>query len=350
MEVIDGQQRLTTLVKFLDGEFALQKLQRMASLNGKRFSELSDEQQTQIEDAQIRSVIIDAGKNPGMRYEVFERLNRGSMALNEMEIRNCVYRGDFCDLLAQLEGEREWRDVKGGDKPDARFTEREMILRFFAFSQRIDFYKGALRRFLSDYMENYAPKDGEDKKLEDLSEQFRGAMKNVYTVFGPHAGRLYTGGDSQANPNGKWEVAFSISALDIQASALMGHENAHIQKVADAIQEAYLFYLLSNSAVREAITLRPAGTIASKTRWSGFKSAVLDILKDNPVEPRFFSLEFRQDLWVKDQKCGICGNQIHKFEDCAVDHIMPYSKGGKTEESNAQLAHRSCNARKCANV
>lgn len=350
MEVIDGQQRLTTLVKFLDGDFTLQKLQRMASLNGKKFSELSDPQKTQIEDAQIRSVIIDAGKNPGLRYEVFERLNRGSMALNEMEIRNCVYRGDFCDLLAKLESEKYWRDVKGGSNPDARFIEREMILRFFAFAQRIDFYTGQLKRFLSDYMENYAPKNGEAKKLDELAEQFRSAMRNVYSVFGAQSGRLYTAGEANKDPDGKWETKFSVSALDIQASALMGHDNAHIQQSADAIREAYLLYLLSNPAVREAISSQPSGTVASKTRWSGFKPIVLDILNANPVEPRFFSFEFRENLWVKDQKCGICGNQIHKFEDCAVDHIKPYSTGGKTEASNAQLAHRSCNSRKCANV
>jgi len=39
-------------------------------------------------------------------------------------------------------------------------------------------------------------------------------------------------------------------------------------------------------------------------------------------------------------------NQIHSFDDSTVDHIHPYSKGGKTLAENAQLAHRSCNARK----
>lgn len=350
MEVIDGQQRLTTLVKFLRGEFALQKLQRMSSLNGKKFADLSAPHQTKIEDAQIRSVTIDAGNNPGLRYEVFERLNRGSMALNEQEIRNCVYRGDFCDLLAKLEKDPDWRKVRGTDKPEPRFAEREMILRFFAFSNRIDFYKGALKRFLSDYMEKHAPKNGETERLEEQTEQFRGAMKNVYTVFGAHSGRLYTVGETESQPDGKWESKFSISALDIQAAALVGHDNDKVQLAADQIREAYLLYLLSNPNVRTAITIQPAGTAASKTRWSGFKPIVLDILSNAHLEPRFFSYEFRKGLWDAAQACGICKNQIHSFEDCAVDHIHPYSKGGKTEAANAQLAHRSCNARKCANL
>ena len=350
MEVIDGQQRLTTLVKFLKGDFALQKLQRMSSLNGKRFADLNEPQQTKIEDAQIRSVTIDAGNNPSLRYEVFERLNRGSMALNEQEIRNCVYRGEFCDLLAKLEKETAWRQVKGGDKPESRFAEREMILRFFAFSNRIDFYKGSLKRFLSDYMEKHAPKNGETEKLTEQAEQFRGAMKNVYAVFGKHSGRLYTAGDSASHPDGKWEPKFSVSALDIQASALMGHDAAKVQIAADQIREAYLLYLLSSPAVRDAISRQPAGTVASKTRWSGFKPIVLEILTNTHLEPRFFTYEFRHQLFTSNPVCGICSNPIHHFEDCAVDHIHPYSKGGKTEAANAQIAHRSCNARKCANV
>ena len=81
------------------------------------------------------------------------------MQLNEQELRNCVYRGLFCDLLAELEVDPIWRKVKGSDKPDPRFLEREIILRFFAFANRIDHYTGRLKPFLNEYMANYAPKD-----------------------------------------------------------------------------------------------------------------------------------------------------------------------------------------------
>ena len=102
LEVIDGQQRLTTLIRFVRNEFHLQRLQRLGNLNGKYFREMSDEQQAKVLDAPIRSIVIDAGNNQNLRYEVFERLNRGAMGLNEQELRNCVYRGPFCDLIGEL--------------------------------------------------------------------------------------------------------------------------------------------------------------------------------------------------------------------------------------------------------
>jgi hypothetical protein len=94
LEVIDGQQRLTTLMKFVNNEFVLRKLQRMSSLNGKNFKDLTDEQQDKIYDSsQIRSIVINTGQRPDLRYEVFERLNRGSVALTEQELRNSIYPG-----------------------------------------------------------------------------------------------------------------------------------------------------------------------------------------------------------------------------------------------------------------
>jgi hypothetical protein len=83
-------------------------------LNGKYYKDLLDRDQTKISDATIRSVVIDARSNADLRYEVFERLNRGSMALNEQELRNCVYRGPFNDLVGELETDPSWRKVKGG--------------------------------------------------------------------------------------------------------------------------------------------------------------------------------------------------------------------------------------------
>jgi hypothetical protein len=349
MDVIDGQQRLTTLFRFVGNQLMLKKLQRLSGLNGKRFRELHEELQNKILDAPIRSIVIDTGSNDTLRYEVFERLNRGAMALTEQEIRNAVYRGPFNALLARLEKDPVWRKIRGTPEPDPRFIEREMILRFFAFSQRIDSYSGNLKRFLNDYMGTYAPRD--PQQIDEMEAMFTQTMKNVYTVFGEHSARLYsTGTEDHPTADGRWESKFSVAALDIQASALNGQNPARVQAAAEQIREAYIFYLLTNAQVRLAISRQPAGTTATKTRWYGFKSEVQRLLSGVHIEPRFFSYEFRKQLYDRSPVCQLCHNQIHSLEDATVDHIHPYSKGGKTVPDNAQLAHRSCNAKKCANV
>ncbi len=62
LEVIDGQQRLTTMIDFVSNRFRLQRLQRLGSTNNRLFKELTEEQQAKIMDAPIRSVVIDAGR------------------------------------------------------------------------------------------------------------------------------------------------------------------------------------------------------------------------------------------------------------------------------------------------
>lgn len=346
LEVIDGQQRLTTLVRFVRNEFALVKLLRMSSLNGKLFKQLTTEQQEKILDEPIRTIVIDAGNNSELRYEIFERLNRGSMALNEQELRNCVYRGPFNDLLADLERDPYWRKVKGGAEPEWRYKEREMILRFFAFANRLPQYNGNLKAFLNEYMSQYAPHDA--AALKSHAATFRQTMQNIYAVFGEHSARLY-----EVNPrtnNGDWDSKFSITALDIQASALINRPPAKVQMAAEQIRELFLFTMLTDVEIQDAISRRTGSTAQTKIRFTKFKSLVDPIIDEVLVEARFFDLQFRKELWNKSHVCQLCKNEIHLFEDCTVDHIMPYSKKGKTSAENAQLAHRGCNARKNAQI
>jgi hypothetical protein len=347
LEVIDGQQRLTTLVKFVRNQFALCKLLRLSSLNGKFFRELTAEQQGKILREPIRTIEIDAAGNTELRYEVFERLNRGSMALNEQELRNCVYRGPFNNLLAELEKDPYWRKVKGGDAPEGRFKEREIILRIFAFANRLPQYGGNLKAFLNEYMEQYAPKT--EAALKAHATMFRQTMQNIYAVFGSNSARLYEAGQSRTN-NGTWDTKFSVTALDIQASALMNRSPAKVQLEAEQIRELFLFTMLTDVEMQDAISRRTGSTAQTKIRFAKFKAMVDPIIEGAIVEPRFFEFQFRKELWNKSHVCQLCKNEIHSFDDSTVDHILPYSKKGKTVAENAQLAHRGCNARKNAQV
>jgi 5-methylcytosine-specific restriction endonuclease McrA len=346
LEMIDGQQRLTTLVNFVSNKFPLRKLHSMASLNHKFFKDLTKQQQEKILDSPIRSIVIDAGANTDLRYEVFERLNRGSMILNEQELRNCVYRGPFNDLLAELEREPYWRKAKGGDEPEPRFKEREMILRFFAFANRLPSYAGSLKRFLSEYMGQYAPRSPE--ALKSHASLFRQTMQNIYSVFGEKAARLY-----EINPRtnrGSWELKFSVTALDIQASALMNRPPAKVQQAAEQIRELFLFTMLTDTEMQDAISKRTGSTSQTMVRWTKFRKLVDPIIEGTLIEPRFFDFPFRKQLFDKSPECKLCTNEIHSLDDSTVDHIIPYSKGGKTSPDNAQLAHRGCNARKNAQM
>lgn len=71
-----------------------------------------------------------------------------------------------------------------------------------------------------------------------------------------------------------------------------------------------------------------------------------DILIGSEQGPRFFPRAIKDALWSEGQTCAHCNQEIRDFDDAHVDHIEPFSKGGKTEKSNGQLMHRYCNRAK----
>ena len=220
-----------------------------------------------------------------------------------------------------------------------------MILRVFAFSNRLPQYTGNLKSFLNEYMGQCAPRD--ESQLKTHAAFFKQTMQNIYAVFGDRAARFYEVG---RNNKGNWDTKFSVTALDIQFSALMNRDPPKVQQTAEQIRELFLFVMLTDLAMQDAISKRTGSTAQTTIRWTKFRELVDPIVAGTLMEPRFFDDQFRKELFQKSAACKLCDNQIHSFEDCTIDHIVPFSEGGKTVRENGQLAHRGCNARKNAQL
>ncbi len=143
LSVIDGQQRLTSFISFLNGNFPgevkpfkLSGLQVLKELNRKSFSELLDADKSKLRLASIHCITIKKESNEDIKFEIFERLNTGATKLNEDELRNTVYRGEYIDLLAELSGDITLHKLINQTEKRNRFIYRGLILRFLAMSER----------------------------------------------------------------------------------------------------------------------------------------------------------------------------------------------------------------------
>jgi hypothetical protein len=195
LDVIDGQQRIYSLYRFIENQFALRDLEALSDLDGKRFFELPSKEQRKFRTHTLRCVVITNESHPEIKFDVFERLNTSTMPLNSQELRNCVSRGALNDLLAELSFDDQWLSIRGRKTPDKRLADEEMILRFFSFQvQRRENYRTPLKNWLND-----AAKTGRkltDQQIADLRLKWQNAIAVSLTWFNPLACFRRPGGTS----------------------------------------------------------------------------------------------------------------------------------------------------------
>ncbi len=179
--VIDGQQRLRSLVRYLDNQFSLTGLEVLNELNRRRFHKLTDRQQRLIRNRTIRCILITEDSDPDIRFDVFERLNTGSVPLNAQELRNSVYRGSFNEALREMATEEILQRCLA-HRSDLRMTFEELILRFFALDERFANYRPSLKRFLNDYMRDH--KDLRGRQLAAKRDRFLQTAERAYAIYG----------------------------------------------------------------------------------------------------------------------------------------------------------------------
>ncbi len=85
-------------------------------LNNKSFKELDENLQDKIRYYPIRAITILYDSNPELKFEIFERLNTGAVPLNDMELRNCIYHGEYMELLKQLAQDLDFMQLLGPQK------------------------------------------------------------------------------------------------------------------------------------------------------------------------------------------------------------------------------------------
>lgn len=150
-EVIDGLQRLSTIQKFLNNEFALTGISVLSELEGKTFAGLAPRDRRRLESRTIRCIVITADSHPDIKFDVFERLNTGAAMLTAQELRNSVYRGPLNDQLKVLASATYFTELVGTFN-NKRMDLEELILRFFSLVVGVEAYKPPLRQFLNEYM------------------------------------------------------------------------------------------------------------------------------------------------------------------------------------------------------
>lgn len=241
LDVIDGQQRLQSIYRFMDNQFALSSLAIATELNGLRFHKLPTKIQRQIKTHTIRCVMITNKSHADVKFDIFERLNSNTSTLNAQELRNCIYRGDFNDLLRKIAERPTWLKILGRKAADKRMKGEETILRHFAFKYLgLETYRTPLKNWLNDAAE-YGRKLSQDDMLK-FDAEWDHMISVATTWFAPT--------ECFRRPKSKPinKALFDLVALAASKSSVEQAENNREQ-----FRETY-FNLLKNAEFEDLIS------------------------------------------------------------------------------------------------
>jgi hypothetical protein len=158
--VVDGRQRLSALFEYIDDKFPLDKLKILSELNGFKFSDLSTVMAGKIEDFQLQAHVILPPTPDRIKFDIFDRVNRGGTQLNKQEIRNALYQGGATKLLSRLAKSQEFVDATGSAfQHELRMKDKYLLNRFLA----IYLYRNGM--ILEDDNTVYVYKDDVDELL-----------------------------------------------------------------------------------------------------------------------------------------------------------------------------------------
>lgn len=152
LEIVDGSQRIRTLVAFLTNALKLEGLGILKSLNGAKFEDMPYGRQLRFKRKSIRWIeLVKISEED--RRELFRRVNTGGVSLQPMEIRFGSLDGKLLTLINELAESKLFIELCPISETKEKLKQRqEMVLRFFAYRLDFDNYKKEVSVFLDEFM------------------------------------------------------------------------------------------------------------------------------------------------------------------------------------------------------
>jgi len=180
LEIIDGSQRIRTLIAFYDNTLRLRKLTKLKKINSSKFVDLPRRVQGYFKNRDFKIIIVDEA-NKEIKQDIFNRINTSSQKLTDGEIRKASYMGSFYDMILHLKDNSLFQSVcPVSDKMKKRGESEELILRFFAYSDKYLEFKHDVAFFLNEYL-----KDMNESKFirDDYIKRFNSMLTFVNEYF-----------------------------------------------------------------------------------------------------------------------------------------------------------------------
>lgn len=251
--IVDGLQRLNALQRFYNNEFSLKGLEILSELNGKKYDTLNIKTKSYLDDANLRIVLLFEDSHPDIKYDIFMRLNTGSVKLKPQELRNCLYRGNLNETLKEIVKDKNILSIMNLTAPHKRMDDVELILRYIAISENynrtkgtLENYSGVMKSFLNDYM--HKNQNISETKIEEIKNKVILTMEKVFSIFGKKSFRKF-----EENSN-NISTRINLSLMDVIMISFENYSNEDLLKKKDKIIDLYKNITITNKDFISVIT------------------------------------------------------------------------------------------------
>lgn len=310
LEVLDGQQRITSIGRFLTGKFSI------TDENGynKVFSGLDQEQKEKILDSVL--LVYECTGTESEIKDWFKTINIAGVPLNQQELRNAIYSGIFVTKARE----------------EFSNSQNSNIQKWSAYIKgtvnRQDFLAVALDWVSKGNIDEYMSTHRNDTNINELKTYFNTVIEWVSSIFinvepemkGLDWGRLYESYHKNAyNPQ------------DVQKRVLELLADSDITKRSGIFE-----FILEGEKRTKLLNIRAFSANDKKAKYNEQTNAAEENGESNcPICVTDTEYEHTKHIWA--------------YKEMAGDHKIPWSKGGKTERNNLQMLCKHHNSMKSNN-
>lgn len=131
IEIVDGAQRIQTLVQFSQNDLTLQNLKVLTKANNFKFTNFDISIQRRFLNTSIRVVFLEEGTTDKTRQEIFKRINTGGERVNPTEARRGSIEGKFKDFIEECTKNELFNKLAPRTKlTEDRYEGFELVSRF----------------------------------------------------------------------------------------------------------------------------------------------------------------------------------------------------------------------------
>jgi len=305
-EVLDGQQRITSLGRYVTGKYAIAS----DTKEPKYFSGLDKDQQKQILSTKLLIYVCE-----GTEKEIkdwFSTINISGVPLNTQELLNAIYSGPFVTML----------------KEEFSNSQNANIQKWSAFISgsvnRQDYLKTALEWVSQNKIGDYMSLHRYDDNINSTKAYFNSVIDWANSLFqeiypemkGLEWGRLYE--LYHKNP-------YNPSDVTKRVDELMNDDYVDDHK-------GIFEYVLSGEQDKKLLNIR---------------------VFDKPTKKKVYQQQTSAAKAAGHSNCPLCAigtdnnhNRIWKLTEMDADHVTAWSKGGSTDISNCQMLCKTHNRAK----